>query len=296
MALTDEELREAARHRGLKLVKSRKRNPGAGDYGLFGLTDESGKSLFGVGDDGLTATAEQIADFLRKGEASTWAASAETTPDRPKPARFREAPSEGDNTPLAIRPRRRTSSSAMMEHGARQRKQSEEREQNEPARAEKPQPERKPAPKPEPVSKPKPEPALAIRTARPADCDALRKLLTSCGLDVSAPDVKRAVTAADTRGEPVWIADRGGIVGCLVWHIVPTIRSGGTARVTMIAVDEGERRHGIGRALYEAALAEFRKRKVHSIEAMSDIEVRNANGFYRALGLKQVSYRFATEL
>jgi hypothetical protein len=35
--------------------------------------------------------------------------------------------------------------------------------------------------------------------------------------------------------------------------------------------------------------------KVHSIEAMSDIEVRNANAFYRALGMKQASYRFTAD-
>jgi hypothetical protein len=44
------------------------------------------------------------------------------------------------------------------------------------------------------------------------------------------------------------------------------------------------------------ALSEFRKRTVQAVEAMSDIEVRNVNGFYRALGLKQASYRFATDM
>jgi ribosomal protein S18 acetylase RimI-like enzyme len=108
--------------------------------------------------------------------------------------------------------------------------------------------------------------------------------------------MNRAITAAAARKEPIWIADRGGVVGCLAWHIVPTIRGGGMARITMIAVDEGNRRRGIGRALYEMALSEFRKRKVRDVEIMSDIEVRNANGFYRALGLKQASYRFATDI
>lgn len=68
------------------------------------------------------------------------------------------------------------------------------------------------------------------------------------------------------------------------------------ARITMITVDAGNRRRGIGRALCELALSEFRKRTVRVVEVMSDIEVRNANGFYRALGLKQASYRFATDI
>jgi hypothetical protein len=70
-----DQLREAARHRGLKLVKSRRRTPGVGDYGRFGLTDQQGKALFGFGKDGLTATAEDIAAFLRGQAATAWGAS-----------------------------------------------------------------------------------------------------------------------------------------------------------------------------------------------------------------------------
>ncbi|ATE64763.1 hypothetical protein [Rhizorhabdus dicambivorans] len=70
-----DELREAARHRGLKLVKSRKRTPGSDDYGRFGLTDAQGKALFGFGKDGLTATADDIAAYLRGQAATAWGAS-----------------------------------------------------------------------------------------------------------------------------------------------------------------------------------------------------------------------------
>lgn len=300
MALTDEDLREAASHRGLKLIKSRRRKPGVGDFGLFGLADASGKSLFGMGDDGLTATADQITDFLRKGEASTWSASAEIAPARAKPERSRDAPPADDDEASAIRPRRRTSSRASTEPETRQRTPPADVEPAEPARAKRPDPEKRPtrqrATEPEPETKAVPEAELAIRVARPADADAIRNLLASVGFDGSAADMKRAITAAAARKEPIWVADRGGVVGCLAWHIVPTIQGAGMARITMIAVDEDNRRRGIGRALYEMALSEFRKRNVQAVEAMSDIEVRNANGFYRALGLKQASYRFATDI
>jgi ribosomal protein S18 acetylase RimI-like enzyme len=300
MALTDEDLREAASHRGLKLIKSRRRKPGVGDFGLFGLTDASGKSLFGVGNDGLTATADQIADFLRKGEASTWAASAKSTPARSKPEPSRDAPPADEDEASAIRPRRRTSSRASTGQETRQRTLPADVEPAEPARAKRPGPEsaqRASALRNRSSNrKVAPEPELAIRIARSADADALRNLLASVGFDGSAADMKRAITAAAARKEPIWVADRGGVVGCLAWHIVPTIQGAGMARITMIAVDEDNRRRGIGRALYEMALSEFRKRKVQTVEAMSDIEVRNANGFYRALGLKQASYRFATNI
>lgn len=300
MALTDEDLREAASHRGLKLIKSRRRKPGVGDFGRFGLADASGKSLFGVGDDGLTATADQIAEFLRKGEASTWAASAKSTPARSKPGPSRDATPEDEDTVSAIRPRRRTSSRFSTGQETPQRTASADVEPAAPARAKRPVSEKRPTRErtAEPTREPKAEsePELAIRVARPADADALRNLLEPAGFDGSAADMERAITAAAAHKEPIWIADRGGVVGCLAWHIVPTIRGDGMARITLITVDEGNRRRGIGRALYEMAMSEFRKRKVQVVEAMSDIEVRNANGFYRALGLKQASYRFAIDI
>jgi ribosomal protein S18 acetylase RimI-like enzyme len=52
------------------------------------------------------------------------------------------------------------------------------------------------------------------------------------------------------------------------------------------------RREGIGRALYEAAVVEITMRKAVRIEVTSEITVRNANAFSRALGFEQASYRF----
>jgi ribosomal protein S18 acetylase RimI-like enzyme len=71
----DEKLREAAANRGLKLVKSRLRTPGKGDYGRYGLTDSSGAKLLGFGESGLTATAEEIEEYLHKGALSDWKTS-----------------------------------------------------------------------------------------------------------------------------------------------------------------------------------------------------------------------------
>lgn len=91
-----EELREAALHRGLKLIKSRRRKPGTGDFGRFGLTDASGKHLLGFGKNGLTATADDIAAYLRKGAAATW-------PNRPE---RRQPPRKGPARAGSARQRR----------------------------------------------------------------------------------------------------------------------------------------------------------------------------------------------
>lgn len=85
MADPADRLREAAANRGLKLVRSRIRTPGKGDYGRFGLTDASGRRLLGFGKSGLTATEEEIEDYLHKGAASDWKTSLRAAGAKPPP-------------------------------------------------------------------------------------------------------------------------------------------------------------------------------------------------------------------
>jgi ribosomal protein S18 acetylase RimI-like enzyme len=74
--MSKEELRELAENRGCKLVSSRIRTPGRGDYGRFGLKDaKTGREIFGFGEKGLTASADEIAQFLRGNAAATWKSS-----------------------------------------------------------------------------------------------------------------------------------------------------------------------------------------------------------------------------
>ncbi|MBC9034873.1 cupin domain-containing protein [Sphingomonas sp. JC676] len=73
-----------AAHRGLKLVKSRRRKPG-GDFGRFGLKDAKGEAVFGFDKDRLVATATEIEDHLRGDTRETWGKSAGSVKARPKP-------------------------------------------------------------------------------------------------------------------------------------------------------------------------------------------------------------------
>ena len=81
---TTDKLREMAAHRGLKLVASRRRRPG-GDFGRYGLNDAKGTPVFGVGKDGLTASAGEIEDYLRGAASTAWSKSAGSAKARPKP-------------------------------------------------------------------------------------------------------------------------------------------------------------------------------------------------------------------
>jgi quercetin dioxygenase-like cupin family protein len=79
-----EHLREMATHRGLKLVTSRRRKPG-GDFGLYGLKDPAGAAVFGIEDEELRASAEELEAYLRDATRATWGKSAGSVKARPKP-------------------------------------------------------------------------------------------------------------------------------------------------------------------------------------------------------------------
>ena len=88
--MSDEALREMAENRGCKLVRSRVRTPDRGDYGRFGLKDaKTGREVFGFGKKGLTASPEEIEQYLRGDAAATWKSSVGKTrrgAPKPKPA------------------------------------------------------------------------------------------------------------------------------------------------------------------------------------------------------------------
>ena len=89
---SDESFRGGTKHRGYRLVKSRRRKPG-GDFGRYGLKTADGAEAFGFANGALSASADDIAAFLRDAARSTWDVSAggvrtKAPPPRraPKPA------------------------------------------------------------------------------------------------------------------------------------------------------------------------------------------------------------------
>lgn len=103
MSAETDALRELAANRGCRLRSSRRRKPG-GDHGRFGLVDaKNGREVFGFGDKGLTATAEEIEAFLRGGAAASWKSSVGKLP-RKKREKARPKPRPGPELPkLAVR-------------------------------------------------------------------------------------------------------------------------------------------------------------------------------------------------
>ncbi len=114
----DQVLREMAANRGCKLTKSRRRKPG-GDFGRYGLKDaKTGAEVFGFGENGLTAAAEDIEAYLRGSTVATWRRSliaavgeVEPAPNRPKRVarvKTRKAPPPSPPVPrVALQPKRK---------------------------------------------------------------------------------------------------------------------------------------------------------------------------------------------
>jgi N-acetylglutamate synthase-like GNAT family acetyltransferase len=249
----DEMLRDMAAHRGLRLVRSRRRKPG-GDFGKYGLTDlKTGQDCFGIGKDGLEASADEIEAYLRRGAVADWkrslgAAGQAASAARPKPK----------------------------------------------PKAEPEQPKRNPKPEPEPEApepEPEPEPELVIREAKASEAEAIRALVGG-----DAAELRAALRQLIQAGEAPFVAERGAIVGCAAWHVVPTLHRGAVGRLTLLAVAEDARRQGIGTALIEAVEARLAERGCASAEAVSDIDLSNAHGFFRKRGYERTSYRFRKSL
>jgi len=278
-------LRAMAEHRGMKLVRSRKRTPGVGDYGKYGLTDASGKPLLGIGEAGLTASAKEVEQYLRGGALSSWKLSAETTPDA-KPLKKKKIavadPGE-DQSPI----RRRTASA----HPGRAKvpkvpARKEALPQDRPAPA-------KPALHIVPKEPPPPKKSLVVRPAKTDDAAPVAKLMGR--LAGSKADKARIAANMEllrkSRGQ-LLVAEQGAVIGCCAWAVVPTIQSGPIGRITLLLVDKPERRSGVGTALLSAAEGAIAKAGCREIEAMSDIMVNNAHNFFRSLKFEQKSYRF----
>lgn len=98
-------LAEAARNRGLKLVRSRVRTPTKRRFGKVGLTDASGKAVLGMDAKGPTAKPEEVQDYLRKLDAKDWGASLDVAaPQRKRSSKKPARTPANDSRPVPRRP------------------------------------------------------------------------------------------------------------------------------------------------------------------------------------------------
>lgn len=252
----DKMLREMAVNRGLKLVKSRRRTPGVGDYGRYGLKDEAGKEVFGFGKSGFTATADEIEAHLRDFMVEDWKSSLKQAARAPKPEKRKPARIAREDTAPPSPP---------------------------------------PPPAPPQPPPPPPKLLIREAKALDAEAIAalIRQLgFDVTPADVST----RLRTLAKGGEPALVAARNGviGCLTWHVTPVIH--RPTPVGRVTMLVVTERARREGVGEKLVAEAEARTAARGCGLIEVTSNIELGGAHEFYRRIGFERTSYRFVKTL
>lgn len=250
-------LAESARNRGLRLVRSRVRTPGTRRFGKVGLTDKSGKAVFGMDAKGPAAKPEDVELYLRNLGAKDWGASLDVAVMPRKKAR-KARPAANDTEP-APPPK------------------------SKPSRAAKPPP-------PEPKLKirdAKPDDAKALvplmkLLGHETDAKGVRKRINGLAKEKLAP----LVATLDKK-----------VIGLIGVHRMVAIhRDKPVGRITILVVAEDARDKGIGRALVEAAEQRLNTLGCGMIEITSNDRLGPAHAFYRHMGYERTSIRFAKKL
>ena len=251
-----DELAESARNRGLKLVRSRVRTPGKRRFGKVGLTDGSGKAVFGMDAKGPAAKPEDVEDYLRNLGAKDWGASLD----------------------VAVLPRKR----------------KPKKPAREAANDREPEPERAPPPPPPARPKPKPKirdakPADAARLA-----ELIRELgheITEKQVRKNLTVLKKSGDVP-----LVATLDKKLVGLCGVGRRVVIHRPAPLGRITALVVAKEAQGEGIGRMLVDAAEEWMRKKRCQLVEVTSNDRRAAAHAFYRHMGYERTSIRFFKKL
>lgn len=258
-----DELAEAARNRGLKLVRSRVRTPGKRRFGKVGLTDRTGKAVFGMDGKGPNGKPEDVEHYLRNIGAQDWGASLDVAvlPRKRKPTKVRRK-AANDAEPTGAPPVTREKKKA------------------------------KPLPKPKPPSKPR------IRDAKTGDSPRLAELIRELGHEIDEKSVRKNLGKLRKAGEQPLVATLDkNIVGLCGLHRMVTIhRDAPLGRITILVVTEKAQGHGIGRMLVAAAEDWMRKSGCKLVEVTSNDRRAAAHAFYRHMGYERTSIRFFKKL
>ena len=254
-----DQLAESARNRGLKLVRSRVRKPGKRGFGLVGLTDGSGKAVFGMDGKEPTGTPDEVELYLRNLGAKDWGASLD----------------------IAVLPR----------------KGKRPVEKPVPAAANDPEPRPKPQPKPSPPPEPEP-PKPKLRVAKPSDAKVLVELIQFLGHEIDEKAVRKNIATLAKAGEAPLVAtlDKQVVGLCGIHKMVTVHRPAPVGRINALVVATEAQDLGIGRMLVEAAEQFLRKAGCKIVEVTSNDRRTAAHAFYRHLGYERSSIRFFKKL
>jgi GNAT superfamily N-acetyltransferase len=247
-----DDLAETARNRGLKLVRSRVRTPNKRRFGTAGLTDASGKPVFGMDAKGPMASPDDVEHFLRNLGARDWGASLDVAvmprKRKPKPKRAAANDREPSTKPAPVPPK----------------------------------------PKEEPKPKPKIRDAKPSDSERLAELIRfLGHEITEKHVRRNLAALKKA---SETPIVATLDKKVVGLVG--IHRMVTVHRDAPVGRIPVLVVAEEAQGLGLGRMLVDAAEQWCRKKGCKLIEVTSNDRRAQAHAFYRHMGYERTSIRF----
>ena len=258
-----DELAEAARNRGLKLVRSRVRTPNKRRFGKVGLTDKSGKPIFGMDAKGPTGKPEDVQDYLRNLGAKDWGASLDVAvlPRKRKPTRISRA--AANDSEREAEPKIAGKQAA-----------------------------------PEPKRTPKPPAKPQLREAKPSDAARIVELIDQLEHKIDEKSVNTNLRKLKKAGELPLVATLDKkVVGLIGRHLMVTVhRPAPVGRIPVLVVASEARGKDIGRMLVEAVEQWCRDAGCQLIEVTSNDRRAAAHAFYRHMGYERTSIRFFKKL
>lgn len=140
---------------------------------------------------------------------------------------------------------------------------------------------------------------LSIRRAHSEDAPAVQRLLAQLGYENTLLPVRRRIERlASLPHDELLVAVQGdrvvGLIGLHVWTLVH--KPGRCGRITVLCVDHGHRREGIGTALVERLARVARRRRCVELEVMSGSHRKGAHLFYETLGFVPLQNRRFTKV
>ena len=134
------------------------------------------------------------------------------------------------------------------------------------------------------------QPTHSVRVARLADAAALAGLSTQLGYPSSEAQVRARLSLLDDPERTLLVAESGGVVaGFIDVHVQRTVEEDPYGEVGGLAVAEGHRASGLGRALLDAAAAWSRERGLAHLWIRANLaRGAAAHGFYEHAGCRTV--------
>ncbi|MGH6945887.1 MAG: GNAT family N-acetyltransferase [Kiloniellales bacterium] len=135
--------------------------------------------------------------------------------------------------------------------------------------------------------------APCFRSATADDLPAILALLRDDALGAERERAdeahyRRAMVAilADPNNEILVMEIEGALAGCLQLTYIPGLSRKGAwrAQIESVRIGSSLRGRGLGRRLFEAAIARAQARGCRIVQLTSDKRRRDAQGFYRGLG------------